>query len=104
MNLPVESTVIPETASPASARAAAAVALQALSLDIGGMTCAACAGRVERALARVPGVADASVNLATEVARHAELPTDIPEVWYHDWGDQAPFSLAGLGEGECAAG
>jgi Cu+-exporting ATPase len=69
MNLPVESTVIPETASPASARAAAAVALQALSLDIGGMTCAACAGRVERALARVPGVADASVNLATEVAR-----------------------------------
>ena len=43
-------------------------------------------------------------DLATEVARHAELPTDIPEVWYHDWGDQAPFSLAGLGEGECAAG
>jgi Cu+-exporting ATPase len=44
-------------------------ALRALALDIGGMTCAACAGRVERALARVPGVADASVNLATETAR-----------------------------------
>ncbi len=44
-------------------------ALHAVSLTIGGMTCAACAGRVERALARVPGVADASVNLAAEVAR-----------------------------------
>jgi Cu+-exporting ATPase len=43
--------------------------LQAIALDIGGMTCAACAGRVERALARVPGVAEASVNLATETAR-----------------------------------
>ena len=38
-------------------------------LDIGGMTCAACAGRVERALKRVPGVAEAAVNLATERAR-----------------------------------
>ena len=44
-------------------------ALHAVSLSIGGMTCAACAGRVERALAKVPGVTDASVNLATEVAQ-----------------------------------
>ncbi|WP_034176560.1 copper ion binding protein, partial [Burkholderia ambifaria] len=36
--------------------------------DIGGMTCASCAGRVEKALAAVPGVARASVNLATERA------------------------------------
>ncbi|WP_322087059.1 heavy metal translocating P-type ATPase [Burkholderia sp. BCC1999] len=39
-----------------------------LELDIGGMTCASCAGRVEKALAAVPGVAQASVNLATERA------------------------------------
>jgi Cu+-exporting ATPase len=39
-----------------------------LRFDIGGMTCAACAGRVERALARVPGVHAATVNLATEQA------------------------------------
>lgn len=38
------------------------------SLDIGGMSCAACAGRVEKALRAVPGVLDASVNLATERA------------------------------------
>lgn len=37
-------------------------------LDIQGMTCASCALRVEKALAKVPGVARASVNLATEKA------------------------------------
>ena len=37
-------------------------------LDIEGMTCASCAGRVEKALAAVPGVREASVNLATERA------------------------------------
>ena len=39
-----------------------------LALDIGGMTCAACATRVEKSLRKVDGVADAGVNLATEVA------------------------------------
>src|SRR3954470_12678685 len=38
------------------------------TLDIGGMTCASCVGRVEKALNRVDGVAAAQVNLATEVA------------------------------------
>jgi len=37
-------------------------------LDIDGMTCAACVGRVERVLKRVPGVRDAAVNLATQRA------------------------------------
>src|SRR5574343_1237727 len=41
----------------------------ALDLSIGGMTCASCVGRVERALRKVPGVQDAAVNLATESAR-----------------------------------
>ena len=36
-----------------------------LELDIEGMTCASCVGRVERVLAKVPGVRSASVNLAT---------------------------------------
>ena len=39
-----------------------------LSLPIEGMTCATCVGRVERAIAGVPGVVVASVNLATERA------------------------------------
>ncbi len=37
-------------------------------LDITGMTCASCVGRVEKALKSVEGVVDASVNLATETA------------------------------------
>ena len=39
-----------------------------LRLDIIGMTCASCAGRVEKALRKVEGVRDASVNLTTETA------------------------------------
>ncbi|ART46752.1 heavy metal translocating P-type ATPase [Acidovorax carolinensis] len=45
--------------------------LDTLDLGIGGMTCASCVGRVERALRKVPGVQDATVNLATESARIA---------------------------------
>jgi len=37
-------------------------------LPISGMTCASCAGRVERALGKVPGVQSVSVNLANERA------------------------------------
>jgi P-type Cu+ transporter len=39
------------------------------TVGVTGMTCAACAGRIERVLKRVPGVAAANVNLATEIAR-----------------------------------
>lgn len=37
-------------------------------IDVEGMTCASCVGRVERALQAVPGVKTAAVNLATERA------------------------------------
>jgi Cu+-exporting ATPase len=40
----------------------------ALTLPIDGMTCASCVARVEKALKKVPGVATAEVNLATEMA------------------------------------
>jgi Cu+-exporting ATPase len=42
---------------------------QFFTLDIGGMTCASCVSRVEKALNKIPGVEAASVNLATEQAR-----------------------------------
>ncbi len=42
---------------------------QKTSLQIEGMTCASCVGRVEKALSAVPGVASASVNLASETAQ-----------------------------------
>ncbi|RYF83048.1 MAG: copper-translocating P-type ATPase [Comamonadaceae bacterium] len=60
------------TAAAASTRASPG---PAFDLGVGGMTCASCVTRVERALARVPGVTGASVNLATESARvQADLP------------------------------
>src|SRR5690554_2898425 len=40
----------------------------AITLSIVGMNCASCVGRVEAALAKVPGVATVAVNLATERA------------------------------------
>lgn len=43
-------------------------AKDSLSLPVEGMTCASCVGRVERAIAQVPGVSTVSVNLAIERA------------------------------------
>ena len=39
-----------------------------IDLEIGGMSCASCVRRIERALTAVPGVVDVAVNLATERA------------------------------------
>lgn len=53
------------------------------TLDIGGMTCASCVGRVEKALDKIPGVEAASVNLATEQAKirlKANSVTTIAEI------------------------
>jgi Cu+-exporting ATPase len=48
-----------------------------LTLQVGGMTCASCSGRVEKALRAAPGVLDASVNLATEkVTVRSNAPLD----------------------------
>ncbi|MGY1683665.1 heavy metal translocating P-type ATPase [Geodermatophilus sp. SYSU D01176] len=47
---------------------AATEATAGCTLDVGGMTCASCVGRVEKALNRVAGVTAAEVNLVTEVA------------------------------------
>ena len=50
-----------------------------LTIGVGGMTCASCVARVERALKRVPGVSGATVNLATEKAtvRFAPHSTEV---------------------------
>ena len=55
------------------AQAGYSVPSQTVELNIGGMTCASCAGRVEKALAKVPGVTNATVNLASERAHIESL-------------------------------
>ena len=57
-----------DTVSAAVAKAGYGVPQQQIRLAIGGMSCASCAGRVEKALRAVPGVLEANVNLATEQA------------------------------------
>ena len=51
------------------------------NIQIDGMTCAACVGRVEKALRDVAGVEQASVNLATESATVSyDSPTGITDI------------------------
>lgn len=47
------------------------------TFSVAGMTCASCVGRVERALEKVPGVLDASVNLTSERARIEYLAGEV---------------------------
>ncbi|MBB5693770.1 heavy metal translocating P-type ATPase [Muricoccus pecuniae] len=64
----------------AISRAGFASPEEATEIGVEGMSCAACAGRVERALAALPGVNAAVVNLATRRAtvRHAPGAVDRP--------------------------
>jgi Cu+-exporting ATPase len=52
----------------AAANDGSAEARELITIPVSGMTCAACQARVQRTLARQPGVADASVNLMMQSA------------------------------------
>lgn len=63
-----------------------------VDIPITGMTCASCSARVEKALRNVPGVIDATVNLASEHATVTFTPTDVT------WNDLvAAIENAGYG-------
>jgi P-type Cu+ transporter len=83
VNLATERATVerdPATPAPLEALRAAVesagygVGLETIVLPVTGMTCASCVRRVERALAKVPGVASARVNLATERATVELVP------------------------------
>lgn len=63
------STVPVPALAAAVEKAGYAIAEGSVELLIGGMTCASCVGRVEKALKGVLGVKHAEVNLATERAQ-----------------------------------
>ena len=63
------------TVTPVQRDGRSAAGLRQVELSIGGMTCASCSSRIERKLAKMPGVS-ASVNFATERAR-VTYPPDV---------------------------
>ena len=63
----MQSSVVPAPATPTAPSAE-------IQLPIEGMSCASCVNRIERFLRKTPGVAEANVNLATEVATITYLP------------------------------
>lgn len=69
------------------------VPAHSLELDVGGMTCASCSGRVEKALSKVPGVERVSVNLANERA-HVELLDHVDPARLIDAVNQAGYSAS----------
>lgn len=83
--------------------------LQTLQIPVRGMTCASCAGRVERGLLKVPGVEQAVVNLVTSeavvsLAQPVALQALIEAV--EESGYQVPvhgydFAVSGMNCGSC---
>ena len=67
-NLQAHAAIDVKLAVDAVEKAGYGVAYDSLDFAIGGMTCASCAGRVEQAIGKLPGVVKAVVNLATEQA------------------------------------
>ncbi|WP_276520930.1 heavy metal translocating P-type ATPase [Burkholderia multivorans] len=82
---PVEPAPSAATSQPIDHKAAHSV-----ELDIDGMTCASCVSRVEKALAKVPGVTHASVNLATERAT-VEASADVSAARLAEAVEQAGY-------------
>src|SRR5690242_16278030 len=57
-------------------------AVETVTLELEGMTCASCVNRIERKVKKVPGVEKASVNLATEEGSFtfATTQTSLPTI------------------------
>ncbi|WP_298832440.1 heavy metal translocating P-type ATPase [uncultured Planococcus sp.] len=79
---------------------------------ITGMTCAACANRVEKGLQKLPGVSEASVNFATEKAAvvyddeqatMADVQNKVEQLGYGVQQEEIDFSIQGMTCANCSA-
>ncbi len=87
------------------------VSLTPIRLPIEGMTCAACATRLEKALGRVPGIEEASVNFALEQAdakadpeqvSPADVAAAVGRAGFSVPEEDIVFTLDGMTCGACA--
>ncbi|MFK4468576.1 heavy metal translocating P-type ATPase [Bacillus sp. RC252] len=81
------------------------------NLQISGMTCAACANRIEKGLKKVEGVQDANVNFALEKTKIIYDPTKtnpqqfkekVESLGYGIVSDKAEFTVSGMTCAACA--
>ena len=100
-----------QTQAPASTSSPNARTQQA-TLQISGMTCAACSNRIEKGLNRMPGIAAANVNLALEKASVdynpketdiAEIERKIESLGYGTVKDASDFDITGMTCAACSA-
>ena len=73
------------------------------TFGVTGMTCASCVGRVERALRKVPGALEASVNLANEKATVRHLVGEIEPRDLEMAVEGAGYGVVNEGEAEASA-
>jgi Cu+-exporting ATPase len=80
---------------------------------VGGMTCAACASRIEKGLVRVEGVKEAAVNLAAEKASVTYNPSmvtlpdlmkKVEEIGYQVGKEKVHLKVSGMTCAACVAG
>lgn len=83
-----------------------------ITFDISGMTCAACASRIEKGMGRLPGVQEAQVNLAMERAAVTYDPDTVSEkdmadkiesLGYHVEQEKTEFDVLGMTCAACSA-
>jgi Cu+-exporting ATPase len=75
------------------------VATTKTTLNIGGMTCAACVFHVENALKGVSGVVEATVNLATEKATVEYTAGTVDNEGFRQALTKAGYQVTGIGDG-----
>jgi len=86
--------------------------MKQLDLGIGGMTCASCSSRVERAIGKLDGVVEAPVNLATEsasvkydesVLSPSVVVDAVRELGYSPVTEEFEIGVSGMTCANCAA-
>src|SRR5680860_1110487 len=68
------------------------------TISVGDMTCASCVGRVEKALAALPGVVEAAVNFAAETATVKYLPGAVSPADLRRAVESAGYSVRDTGD------